>query len=351
MNTDKTGKVSLLSNLTITLIVIFFLAMMTGTASAAKKYRWRAQGFAPPGSLSFKVTQNAFDELAKATDGRLVIKLYGAGALVGPFEAIDAIGKGIFEVGLNAPAYYAGKDPAFSALYSMAGVWPDSTHAKLWMMHFGGIELARKLYDKYNLYYVGPVLTPPECLLSTKPINTLDDLKGLKIRTTPGLASMIFQKLGASPVPMPAGEVYSALDLGVIDAAEYGNISENRDLGLLEVSKYVLDPSFHCPTAIDDISVNKDKYNELPEDLKMALHLMVAKLSYDMDYTAQASDMKVLKEEKEKGKIVHSVLSEADKTKARKAAVENVTIWREKSPMAKEMIDSILSFLKQKGVI
>jgi TRAP-type mannitol/chloroaromatic compound transport system substrate-binding protein len=233
----------------------------------------------------------------------------------------------------------------------MAGVWPDSTNAKIWLYHFDGADLAAKLYAKYNLHYVGPVLTPPECLLSNKPIKTLDDLKGLKVRTTPGLASMLFQKLGASPVPLPSGEIYSALDTKVIDAAEYGNITENRDMGLLEVSKYVLDPSFHCPVAINDISVNKAAWDELPDDLKAALEMMTKQLASSIDYAAQASDIIVLQEEIAKGSIEHFTLSIEDREKARMIAVENVKTWRDKSEMSAEIIDSILSYLKLRGII
>jgi TRAP-type mannitol/chloroaromatic compound transport system substrate-binding protein len=336
---------------TLIFLFIFSFSMFSQVSAAEKVFKWRAQGYAQPGSLSFRDTEKVFDDLRKATNGRLDIRLYGAGALVGPFEAIDAIGKGIFEVGLNAPGYYSGKDPAFAAIYSLAGVWPDSTHAKTWLYYFGGEEFGAKLYDKYNLKWIGPIITSPECLLSTKPIRKLDDLKGLKIRTTPGLASMLFQKLGASPVPLPSGEIYSALDTKVIDAAEYTNLAENKEMGLLEVTKYVLDPSFHCPLAINDISVNKNAYNKLPDDLKAALRMMTYQLTQVLDYSGTAAGAKALREEAAKGKIEHFQFSDADMKKARMVAIENAKTWRAKNEMSAEIIDSIFDYLKMRNML
>jgi TRAP-type mannitol/chloroaromatic compound transport system substrate-binding protein len=121
-------------------------------------------------------------------------------------------------------------------------------------------------------------------------------------------------------------------------------------MGLFEVTKYVLNPSFHCPLAVNDISVNKDKWNELPPDLQAAFKMMTYKLAQTLDYQGQAESFTAIKELTDKG-IVHTQLPDSEVAKARAVAVENVKEWREKSPMAAEMVDSILAFLKMRGVV
>jgi len=176
------------------------------------------------------------------------------------------------------------------------------------------------------------------------------DFKGLKIRTTPGLASMLFQKIGASPVPLPGGEIYTALDTGVVDAAEFVSLSENWDIGLHEVSKYVLFPSFHCPTAICDIGVNADAWKKLPPDLQAAMQMMIYELSDRWDYMGQAESVITLGKMVDLG-LEHTTLPDADMKKARKIAVENAIEWKKKSPMAAKIIDSILDYLKKRGIV
>jgi TRAP-type mannitol/chloroaromatic compound transport system substrate-binding protein len=334
----------------LTVVALILVFSMASYGASDKVFKWRAQTYAVPGSVGFRAADAAFKSLKEATGGRLDITLYGAGTLVGAFEQIDALNKGIFEVGHNAPAYYAGKDAAFSAIFSLAGVWPNSSEAKIWVDHFGGKELASELYAKYNIHYVGRVLSAPEPIMSKKPLKSLDDFKGLKIRTTPGLASMLFQKIGASPVPLPGGEIYTALDTGVVDAAEFVSLSENWDIGLHEVSKYVLFPSFHCPTAICDIGVNADAWKKLPPDLQAAMQMMIYELSDRWDYMGQAESVITLGKMVDLG-LEHTTLPDADMKKARKIAVENAIEWKKKSPMAAKIIDSILDYLKKRGIV
>ena len=120
------NRVLIVGLIVMAMVLVFSIA---SSGAADKVFKWRAQTYAPTGSVGFRAADAAFKSLKAATGGRLDITLYGAGTLVGSFEQIDALGKGIFEVGHNAPAYYAGKDAAFSAIFSLAGVWPSSTEA------------------------------------------------------------------------------------------------------------------------------------------------------------------------------------------------------------------------------
>ena len=335
----------------VVLVVFTLMLSMSITVHAAEKvYKWRAQTYAVPGSVGYKALEQAIEDLKASTGGRIDIKLFGVGTLVGAFDQLDAIGKGIFECGFNAPAYYAGKDPAFAAFFSLMGVWGDTTEVKIWSYYFGGNELARKLYAKYGVYYVGPALVGAEPIMSKVPLKTLEDFKGIKIRTAGGLTAALFTKLGAAPVKLPGSELYTGLDTGVVDAAEFVSLAENKDLGLHEVTKYVLYPSFHGPTATCDFTVNQKKWDKLPAELQATMQMWMYELDARFDYMSQAESIKALKTMTDAG-LVHTQLSDADMKKAKALSLEVAQEWKTKSAMSAEIIDSILGFLRLKGSI
>lgn len=335
----------------VVLVAFMFVASTSITTHAADKvYHWRAQTYAVPGSVGYKALEQSLEDLKASTGGRIDIKLFGVGTLVGAFDQLDAIGKGIFECGFNAPAYYAGKDPAFAALFSLMGVWGDTTEVKIWSYYFGGNELARKLYSNYGVYYVGPALVGAEPIMSKVPLNTLGDFNGIKIRTAGGLTAALFTKLGAAPVNLPGSELYTGLDTGVVDAAEFVSLAENKDLGLHEVTKYVLYPSFHGPTATCDFTVNQKKWDKLPADLQAAMQMWLFELDARFDYMSQAESIKALKTMIDAG-LVQTRLSDDDMKKAKALSLEVAQEWKTKSPMSAEIIDSIIDYLRLKGSI
>ena len=329
--------------------VLLFTSMAFHSALADQKvFKWRAQTYAVPGSVGYKALDMALQNLKEATGGRLDIKLYGVGTLVGPFDQLDAVGKGIFECAFNAGAYYAGKDAAFAAFFSLIGVWDSTDDVKIWAYYFGGNELIEELYAKYNVQYVGPALVGAEPIMSNVPLKTLDDFKGIKIRTAGGLGAGLFSKLGASPVNLGGGELYSALDTKVVDAAEFVSLAENYDIGLHEVTKYALYPSFHGPIALCDFGVNKKAWEKLPDDLKAALKTWIFELDARFDYMSKAESLRALEKMKKAG-VEQTQLSSADMKKAKQLSLEVALEWKKKSPMSEKVIDSIISYLNLKG--
>ena len=127
------------------MVVAVALGISMSAYSAGEVFKWRAQTYAVPGSVGFRSAEIALNSLKEATGGRLNITLYGTGTLVGAFEQLDAMSKGIFEAGFNAPAFYAGKDAAFPALFSLIGLWDNTEQVRIWIEYFGGRELATQL--------------------------------------------------------------------------------------------------------------------------------------------------------------------------------------------------------------
>ena len=334
----------------IAMVLVFSLVSVHSASADQKVFKWRAQTYAVPGSVGYKALDIALKHLKEATGGRIDVKLYGVGTLVGPFDQLDALGKGIFECAFNAGGYYAGKDPAFAAFFSLIGVWDTTTDVKIWAYYFGGNDLIQQLYAKHNVHYLGPALVGAEPIMSTVPLRTLDDFKGIKIRTAGGLCGNLFSKLGASPVKMGGGQLYTGLDTKVVDAAEFVSLAENWDIGLHEVTKYVLYPSFHGPIALCDFSVNKDVWDKLPPDLQATLKTWVYELDARFDYMSSAESIKAL-EKMTKAGLVQTQLSNADMKKAKQLSLEVALDWKKKSPMSAKVVDSILNYLKLKGSI
>ena len=334
------------------IVFVLSLAILSGPALAADKkvYKWRMQTYAVPGTVGFQSQQIAIDDLKKATNGRLDIKLNGSGVLVRAFDQLEACGKGLFEVVHNPDAFAAGLDPGFAPIFSAIALWDDPRQVRVWIESFGGKEIMDKAYAKYGVKYLGSTLIGAEPIMSNKPLETLEDFKGIKIRTPSGMTSMLFEKLGAAPVNLPGGEIYSALDTKVIDAAEFVTIGENVGAGFQEVTKYVLYPSFHGPIAVVNYGVNQKAWDTLPDDLKAAFKMMVYEADYLYDIMSAASDYKALQTIKEKGLKVTS-LSPEDMEKARQLSLEVAEEYKKKSPLAEETINSIVNFLKITGQI
>ncbi len=331
-------------------VALTFITVVGPVQAEQKTFKWRMQTYASPGTPGFESQKITLDNLKKATGGRLNIKLYGGGTLVGYRDMLEAEGKGNFEMGHNVDAFFAGKDPGFAPIFSAIALWSDPREVRVWIESFGGKEIIEKAYAKYNVKYVGSTLIGAEPIMSKKPLRSLDDFKGIKIRTPSGLTSMLFKKLGAAPIGMRGGQIYSALDTNVINAAEFVTLGENVGMGLHEVTKYVLYPSFHGPIAVVNWGVNMDAWNKLPEDLQTAVRMAAREADYLYDILSAASDYKALGVVKEKG-IEITQLSESDMEKAKKLSLEVALEYSKKSELSAEVINSILNFLRLSGKI
>lgn len=318
------------------------------TTPAPEVFKWRFHSYAPPGTVDYRAHEEFVNLLREMTDGRIDMTLLAGGAIVGYSEMLEALGEGTFEMSHNVDAFFAGLDPGFAAIWSMPGVWTEPREAYIWFRHFGGNEIYREAYAKYNVHFLDVAIMGAEPIMSKVPLRTLDDFDGLKIRTPPGLTHDLFVKLGAAPVALPGGEVYSALDTGLVDAAEFVSVTTNYGVGLHEVTDYILWPSFHGPTANCGIGVNMDAWNELPDDLKASLEAATVVLSTYYDYWNAAGDWESLEKMKAYG-LEHTQLSSADMATIRAMGVEGAEAWKTKSEMSNTIISSVFEYMRLTG--
>ena len=211
---------------------------------------------------------NRFAERVTAmSGGRLTIKVHGAGELVPAMGVFDAVRDGSAEMGHSASYYWKGKHPA-TPFFTAVPFGLTAQELNSWVNFGGGQALWDELYGEFGI-------KPLPCGNSgtqmagwfRKEINSLEDIKGLKIRA-PGLAGEVMQRIGATPVQMPGGEVFTSMQTGALDAADWVGPYNDLTFGLHKVAKYYYYPGWQEPGAMLELMINKEKWDALPEDLQ-----------------------------------------------------------------------------------
>lgn len=231
-------------------------------------------------------------------DGRLRIDFLVAGAVVKPFEVMDAVSKGVLDAGHTVPVYWYGK----SKVASLFGSGPingcDAHQTLAWIYRGGGQQMYQELLQKLGLDVVGffamPMPTQPLGWFKN-PLKSAKDLNGLKYRTV-GLAADLMQELGCKVTQLPGGEIIPALEKGVIDAFEFNNPTSDMRFGAQDAIKNYMLGSFHQAMEFFEIIFNKKKYETLPKDLQAILRYGVEAASASNYWTAMDNYSKDLQD-------------------------------------------------------
>ena len=215
----------------------------------------------------------AMEMVKKASAGRLVVEVYAEGALMATPEIFDAVSTGAIETTSIWTNQWASKNSAFS-LFAYTPFGMSFDELMVWYYYGEGRELAQELFGRYNIkffpgYSEGPDVGP----WSKEPYPTLESMKGKSARIGPGPGQEILRRVGVDVVFITGGELYAALDRGVVDMAEWGQPSSDYVMGLWEIAPYLQMPGWFQPTLGTDVEVNMDAWNELPDDLKAIFEL------------------------------------------------------------------------------
>ncbi len=237
--------------------------------------------------------------------GRLRIDYLLGGAVVKPFEVMDAVNKGVLDAGHSVPVYWYGK----SKVASLFGSGPingcDAPQTLAWIYRGGGLEMYRELLKQLQLDVVGffamPMPTQPLGWFK-KPITDASQIKGLKYRTV-GLAADLFQQMGARVTQLPGGEIVPAMERGVIDAFEFNNPTSDMRFGAQDVAKTYMMGSFHQAMEFFEIIFNRKKWESVPKDLQAILTYGVEAASSSNWWTAMDNYSRDLQELQDKYKV------------------------------------------------
>jgi TRAP-type mannitol/chloroaromatic compound transport system substrate-binding protein len=222
------------------------------------------------------------------TGGDLKIEVLPAGAVVPAFGLLDAVSKGVLDGGHGVLVYHYGKQTALALWGSGPGFGMDALMLLSWHKYGGGKELLAKLYESVGANVVsfpyGPMPTQPLGWFK-KPMTKVEDFQGLKYRTV-GISIDVFTAMGAAVNALPGGEIVSAMDRGLLEAAEFNNASSDRALGFADVSKVCMLQSYHQNAEQFEITFNKTKYDGLPEKMRAIIANAVDAASADMSMKA-----------------------------------------------------------------
>jgi TRAP-type mannitol/chloroaromatic compound transport system substrate-binding protein len=220
--------------------------------------------------------------------GRLKVKVYGAGELVPGFEVFDAVSQGTVEMGHSGAYYWKGKIPA-APIFSAIPFGMNSQEMNGWLHYGGGLELWQELYKPFGVIpFSGGNSGVQMAGWFKKEINSVDDLKGLKMRI-PGLGGEVLEKLGGLPVTLTGGELFTSLQTGAIDATEWVGPYNDLAFGLYKAADFYYYPGWHEPGTALEFMVNEKAYNSLPKDLQAIVRVATRAVNQDMldEYTAR----------------------------------------------------------------
>jgi len=313
----------------------------------AQSVTLKIQGFLPATNSPQIALAKMADELKAGSGGRLQLQVLPGGGAVAVGEALDAVRNGILDGNYSAPSYFASKDPGFTLLGDTGASFNDVSQRDRWLSEGGGIAVARELYARFGVHYVGPVFWASEHIPARKALNGVDDLKGLKIRVPPGLIADILGRAGAAVVNVPGGEVFNSLQSGVIDATDWASPALNVQAGLYRAAKFSINASHSMPTT--DITVNQKKWDALPAELRTMFEQAVARMSSELQATLGSEDEKALASMKELGvTVVTWGASEVAKLRVLTARVQAELAGR--NDQTRKLFDTLVAYQKKLGI-
>jgi TRAP-type mannitol/chloroaromatic compound transport system substrate-binding protein len=239
------------------------VSAVSDTVVAQEKINWKVQatfntGWPALGDPIARVSKT----LKAATDGRINLKVYEPGKIVPPLEISPSISRGDLPAAYNYMAYDQGRIPS-AVLFSAVPFGMEPQEYAAWWFEGDGSKLAEEIYHKESIHpLLCSTIGPETAGWFRKPIKSLDDLKGLKIRFS-GLGGMVLDRIGASATLMAGGEIFAALEKGTLDATEYSMPAIDEILGFYKIAKYNLFPGWHQPSTSTHLMINLDKWNAL----------------------------------------------------------------------------------------
>ncbi len=253
-----------------------------GSHESTTNYHWKMVTTWPKNFPGLGSAATNFSRLVdEMSEGQLTVTVYGAGELVPALGVFDAVSSGSVEAGHGAAYYWKGKNTA-TQFFTSVPFGMNAQEMNGWLYYGGGMELWREIYAPFNIVpFAGGNTGIQMAGWFNKEINTLDDIKGLKMRI-PGLGGEVWNRAGGSSVNIPGGELYTALQTGVIDATEWVGPYNDLAFGFYQVADYYYYPGWHETGSTLELIVNNDALEALPENLQSIVETAARMANQDM---------------------------------------------------------------------
>ena len=274
-----------------------------GTAAESPSLIWKVALSFPAETPQFGSLARKFaDKLRRASAGAIALELEEPGKIVPAANCLEAVGKGGAEACWSTPGMWTTKEPAL-AVFGGIPVGPEAVEYVAWLNYGGGQELMDELYARFNAKSILCGITTPEGGgWFKKPVQTSDDLKGLKVRAY-GLAARVMTKAGADPRHVEPSRILAALKDGSLDGAEYSFPAIDLALGFHTVVNNYYFPGWHQPTVPLELLVNKKNWDALPEATRGQVELACGDTVRDGLSEGEALQAAALREMRAKGVV------------------------------------------------
>jgi len=320
-----------------------------GTSIAADKIKWKMTSTWSPAINLYYGEKELVKYVKEMTNGNFDIQYFPGGSLMGAFEVFDACSKGTVQAAGDWPSYWASKDPAFDFLGSFPFGFTNMDYL-IWLYEYDGLELVQELFGKYGMTYFCLGATPMESgfrtTAKTGPIKTADDYKGLKLRTPSRATIWILEQLGAAPVKMAGGEIYLAMERGVLDGAEFSSPGIDWEMGFAEITKYWSVPCWFQPSSEMGVMVNLEAFNALPKEYQAIFKYACQAAAVKATAFYEADSGRAIQKFRDKG-IEINTLDDASLKKLEDLAGQYCIATAKESEAYAKIIKSQMLYLKE----
>ncbi len=321
-------------------------------AADQKVYKFSIQTVVPSSSFYFQLLERFVKQVDTMSAGRLKGEVLPAGAVVPPFQVLDAVSNNVVNAGYAWGNYWSGKNSAFVLFANVpASTGLDQNGLVAWYYRGGGEKLYEELlHDVMHLnvkaFFMQP-MGPDPLGWFKKPIKNMQEFTKFKYRSPPGIPGETYKDMGVAAVAMPGGDIVPAAQRGVIDAAEWIGPADDRNLGLQKIWKYYYLQGLHQQTDVGQIVFNGDFWKSLPPDLQEIIKVAVM-ANVAETINASTYDNAVALQELQEKYGVHVEDTPADYYPKFIASEKKVTAaYAAKNPFFKKVLDSEIAFAKQ----
>lgn len=323
-------------------------APMIRNAAAAETTTWKIQS-SWPGGVGLEVFKEWCGTIKERSGGELAFQPFGAKDVVGDYQLFDAVKNGVIDAMNPFTFYWAGRMPAAMFLSSYPMGMRNPHEWDVFFYGLGGLEMAREMFARQGMYYVGPIQHGPNIIHSKVPIRSIDDFKGRKMRLPGGMISELFQAAGAKTTLLPGSEIFPALEKGTIDVADYVGPSINYALGFHQVTDFIsMGPpgfmSLYQPVDLMDLTVGEKAWNAISPAMKQFVETEVHRYSDLHHARIQQADQEAWVKFEEAGTVV-TRLGESDVERFTQLAVPLWYKWANKDADAARVFKVQLDYM------
>ncbi len=319
-------------------------------ARAQQNFSWKMTSAYGKGSPFYMEGPGSATDLAKRIDvmsgGRLKIQVFGAGELIPALEGFDAVRAGTVEMNHANSYFWTGK--TFAAQYFTAVPFGlNFQGVNGWLYDGGGQQLWNEVYAPFGMVAMPCGNTGVQMTgWFKKEIKSSADLKGLKMRI-PGLAGRVYAALGVDVKLLPGGEIFPALERGVIDAAEFVGPFQDRKLGLHKAAKYLYTTGWHESATVSELLINKAAWDKLPKDLQAVVENASAACNVISEAWCQRNNAEAMDDLVKNQGVIAKPLPDEVLKKLREVTNQVLAEAVAKDAMTKKVHDSYMAYKKK----